>query len=56
MSNDPTTTFYPYDVCLDGGFVSEHLAILDKLCTLGCAEYSELKKEVTLFESQHAKK
>jgi hypothetical protein len=29
MSNDPTTTFYPYDVCLDGGFVSEHLAILD---------------------------
>ena len=34
----------------------EHLAILDKLCTLGCVEYSELKKEVTLFESQHAKK
>jgi len=28
MSNEPTTTFYPYDVCLDGGFVSEHLSIL----------------------------
>jgi hypothetical protein len=34
----------------------EHLAILDKLCTLSCVEYTALKKEVALFESQHAKK
>jgi tetratricopeptide (TPR) repeat protein len=34
----------------------EHLAILDNLCTFGCAEYTALKKEVALFESQHAKK
>ena len=34
----------------------EHLAELDKLCTFGCAEYTALKKEVALFESQHAKK
>jgi len=34
----------------------EHLAILDNLCTFGCTEYTVLKKEVALFESQHAKK
>ena len=34
----------------------EHLAQLDKLCTFGCEEYTKLKKEVALFEQQHAKK
>ena len=34
----------------------EHLAQLDKLCRFGCKEYSELKKEVGVFEQQHAKK
>lgn len=34
----------------------EHLAVLDKLCMLSCVEYTALKKEVALFESQHAKK
>jgi cytochrome c-type biogenesis protein CcmH/NrfG len=34
----------------------EHLAILDNLCSFGCVEYTALKKEVALFESQHAKK
>jgi len=32
----------------------EHLAVLDKLCTLPCAEYTTLKKEVAVFETQHA--
>ena len=34
----------------------EHLAQLDKLCTFGCAEYTKLKKEVAVYEQQHAKK
>jgi cytochrome c-type biogenesis protein CcmH/NrfG len=34
----------------------EHLAILDRLCTFGCVEYTTLKKEVARFESQHASK
>ena len=32
----------------------EHLAVLDKLCTLPCVEYTTLKKEVAVFETQHA--
>src|SRR5258706_9004351 len=32
----------------------EHLAVLDKLCTLSCVEYTTLKKEVAVFEQQHA--
>ena len=32
----------------------EHLAVLDKLCTLSCVEYTALKKEVAVFEQQHA--
>ena len=34
----------------------EHLAQLDTLCTLGCEEYTMLKKEVAAYEQQHAKK
>jgi Tfp pilus assembly protein PilF len=34
----------------------DHLAILDRLCTFGCVEYTALKKEVALFEQQHARK
>ena len=34
----------------------EHLAQLDKLCTFGCEEYTKLKKEVALYEQQHARK
>ena len=34
----------------------EHLAQLDKLCTFGCEEFTKLKKEVAVFEQQHAKK
>ena len=34
----------------------DHLAQLDKLCRLGCEEFSKLKKEVATFEQQHAKK
>ena len=34
----------------------EHLAELDRLCTFGCAEYTKLKKEVALYEQQHARK
>ena len=34
----------------------EHLAVLDRLCTLPCEEYAKLKKEVAVFEQQHAKK
>ena len=34
----------------------EHLAQLDNLCTFGCAEYTELKREVAAYEQQHAKK
>jgi tetratricopeptide (TPR) repeat protein len=34
----------------------EHLAQLDKLCTFGCEEYTKLKKEVAVYEQQHAKK
>ncbi len=31
-------------------------AAIDKLCTFGCAEYTKLKKEVAVYEQQHAKK
>lgn len=34
----------------------EHLKALDGLCTFGCAEYSELKKAVSAYESKQAKK
>ena len=34
----------------------EHLAQLDKLCTFGCEEYTKLKKEVAVYEQQHANK
>ena len=34
----------------------EHLAQLDKLCTFGCEEFTKLKKEVAVYEQQHAKK
>ena len=34
----------------------EHLAQLDKLCSSGCTEQAELKKEITTFERQHASK
>lgn len=34
----------------------EHLAQLDNLCTFGCEEYTMLKKEVAVYEQQHAKK
>jgi len=34
----------------------EHLAQLDKLCTFGCEEFTKLKKEVAVFEQQHAAK
>ncbi len=33
----------------------EHLAQLDRICTLGCAEYARLKKEIAVYEQQHAK-
>jgi len=32
----------------------EHLAALDRLCLLPCAEYSDLKKAVAQHESRHA--
>jgi Flp pilus assembly protein TadD len=34
----------------------EHLAVLDRLCSLGCDEYTALKNAVAAFEQQHAKK
>ena len=34
----------------------EHLAELDRLCTFGCVEYTTLKKELAVYEQQHAKK
>lgn len=34
----------------------EHLKVLDGLCTFGCAEYSDLKKAVSAYESKQAKK
>jgi len=34
----------------------EHLAQLDKLCSVGCEEFAKLKKEIATHESQHAKK
>jgi cytochrome c-type biogenesis protein CcmH/NrfG len=34
----------------------EHLAQLDILCRAGCAEQAKLKKEITTFEQQHAKR
>jgi Flp pilus assembly protein TadD len=34
----------------------EHLAELDKLCTLSCIEYTTLKKELAVYEHQHASK
>lgn len=34
----------------------EHLAHLDRLCTLGCTEYTLLKKDIAAYEQQHAKK
>ena len=34
----------------------EHLAQLDKLCAFGCEEFTKLKKEVAVYEQQHAKK
>ena len=34
----------------------EHLAVLDKLCTLPCEEYTKLKQELAVYEQQHAKK
>jgi len=34
----------------------EHLAQLDKLCTLSCEEYTKLKQELAVYEQQHAKK
>jgi Flp pilus assembly protein TadD len=34
----------------------EHLAQLDRLCRAGCAEQAALKREVSLFERQHASK
>ena len=33
----------------------EHLAQLERICTLGCAEHAKLKKEIDTFERQHAK-
>lgn len=38
------------------GKAKEHLKVLDGLCTFGCAEYSDLKKAVTAYESKQAKK
>lgn len=29
----------------------EHLAILDRLCTFGCEEYTDLKKAVASYEA-----
>ena len=34
----------------------EHLAELDRLCTFGCVEYTTLKKELAVYEQQHARK
>src|SRR5688572_25196528 len=34
----------------------EHLAQLDKLCSVGCEEFAKLKKEIAGHEAQHAKK
>jgi cytochrome c-type biogenesis protein CcmH/NrfG len=34
----------------------EHLAQLDRLCAAGCEEQAALKREVSLFERQHASK
>ena len=31
----------------------QHLAVLDKLCTFGCEEYSDLKKAVANYEASH---
>lgn len=31
----------------------EHLAALDRLCTFGCEEYTDLKKAVTQYEAGH---
>ena len=30
----------------------EHLAVLDRLCTFGCSEYSDLKQAVAEFEAK----
>ena len=34
----------------------EHLAQLDQLCKTGCEEQAALKREISLFERQHASK
>ncbi len=34
----------------------EHLAELDRLCTFSCVEYTTLKKELAVYEQQHARK
>jgi hypothetical protein len=31
----------------------EHLAALDRLCTFGCEEYTDLKKAVAQYEASH---
>lgn len=31
----------------------EHLAALDRLCTFGCEEYTDLKKAVAQYETSH---
>ncbi|CAN0036083.1 unnamed protein product, partial [Phaeothamnion confervicola] len=30
----------------------EHLAVLDRLCTFGCEEYSDLKKAIAGYEAR----
>jgi cytochrome c-type biogenesis protein CcmH/NrfG len=32
----------------------EHLAVLDRLCTFGCSEFTDLKKAIASFESKTA--
>jgi len=34
----------------------EHLAQLERLCAAGCAEQATLKREISIFERQHAAK
>jgi Flp pilus assembly protein TadD len=38
------------------GKAKEHLKVLDGLCRFGCAEYSDLRKAISEFESKQASK
>ncbi len=36
----------------DLGKAKEHLAVLDRLCTFGCEEYTDLKKAIAAYEKR----